>query len=120
MADDAAVLGPMSMLQGRGESVDGEGQPKAAMHYRQGGDHCGVCMFFNGAGDGKGTCPRVVPPDVDAGDLCDDFGRAAREKPDREVAGNAMSRDVAGVADNLQRRGMISDKAMAGLRGRDY
>lgn len=90
-----------------------EGQPKAALHYRQGGDHCGACMYFAGVGDGKGTCPRVVPPDVDSGDLCDDFARAGREKPDGEVAGNAAAgQETADMAGQLARRGLISDKAM--------
>lgn len=95
------------------------GQPKAALHYRQGGDHCGVCMYFEGVGDGKGTCSRVTPPDVDSADLCDDFSRAGREKPDREVGGT-MPAATEAMAGNLQRRGLISDKAMAGMRGRDY
>lgn len=88
-------------------------QPKAALHYRQGGDHCGVCMYFEGVGDGKGTCPKVTPPDVDSADLCDDFARAGREKPDREVASNAAApgADVAGMADQLAKRGLISERA---------
>jgi hypothetical protein len=92
-------------------------QPKAALHYRLGGDHCGVCMWFSAAEAGKGTCPRVTPNDVDAADVCDAFDRAAREKPDKEVGGAMPG---AGMAENLQRRGLISDKAMAGMRGRDY
>jgi hypothetical protein len=98
------------------DGADGEAQPKAAMHYRQGGDHCGVCMHFEGVEDGKGTCPKVTPPDVDSADLCDAFGRAGREKPTREVGG--MSPEMSTMTDNLQRRGMISDRAMAGMRGR--
>lgn len=96
---------------------DGGAQPKAALNYRQGGDHCGVCMHFTGVDSAKGTCPKVTPPDVDAGDVCDAFGHAAREKPDAEVGGT-MPAEASAVAGNLQRRGLISDKAMAGLRGR--
>jgi len=48
-------------------------QPKAVMNYRRGGDHCGVCMHFTSTGASKGTCTKVTPPDVDAGDLCDAF-----------------------------------------------
>lgn len=90
------------------------GQPKAALHYRQGGDHCGVCMHYTATGEGNGTCPEVIPHDVDAADVCDHFGRAARAS-DQASAGAAPP-----MAENLARRGMISDKAMAGLRGRDY
>ncbi len=86
-------------------------QPKAALHYRAGGDHCGVCMYFTGVGDGKGTCTKVTPPDVDAGDLCDEFGRSGREKPDAEVGGKA-SPETAEMAGQLARRGLISDTAM--------
>ena len=94
-------------------------QPKAALNYRAGGDHCGVCMHFTGVDSRKGTCPKVTPPDVDAGDVCDAFGRAGREKPDAEVGGT-MPAGTAAMAENLSRRGMISDKQMVGLRGRDY
>jgi len=93
-------------------------QPKAALNYRMGGDHCGACMHFFTVGKDKGTCPKVTPPNVDAGDVCDAYSPAAREKADEE-AGGAVPKETAAMAENLSRRGMISDKQMLGLRGRD-
>lgn len=102
--------------------TDSGPQPKAALKYRMGGDHCGVCMYYTGVETGKGACTQVTPPDVDADDLCDAFGRAGREKPDREVGGTMPGEP--GVVENLQRRGMISDTAMSkmspGNAGRKY
>lgn len=91
------------------------GQPKTALHYRQGGDHCGACMYFNRVDTEKGTCPRVTPHDVDVGDVCDDFARAGRE---RDQSAEAEPKAASGgMAANLAQRGLISDKAMAGMRG---
>jgi hypothetical protein len=93
-------------------------QPKAALNYRLGGDHCHVCMYYTENADDveNGTCTRVTPPNVSGHDLCDDFKRAAHM---REETGEDEKR-ADPMVDSLQRRGMISDKAMAGLRGRDY
>lgn len=117
MADPAPQMAPPAAPIEPGATGDAPtGQPKPALNYRLGGDHCGACMYFSPVGPSKGTCPRVVPPDVDAGDLCDDFKRAARERPDAEVATQAGP-TVNPMVESLQRRGMISDKAMAGMRG---
>lgn len=96
----------------------GEAQPKAAMNYRLGGDHCHVCMHYTENPDDveRGTCPKVTPSDVSGHDLCDAFARKASMSGDGAEGKTAASPMV----ENLQRRGMISDKAMAGLRGRDY
>jgi len=95
-------------------------QSKAALNYRMGGDHCAVCAYYGGVPNeaGKGTCPRVTPPDVDAGDLCDDFKRAGREhaQPEGAAQKTALPGEP-GVVENLQRRGMISDKAMSKMPG---
>ena len=95
-------------------------QPKDAVNYRQGGDVCHVCARFMPAADGSetGTCSKVEGA-INGHDLCDVFlraGHAAEEE--REGEGGREGSQMSGMAENLQRRGMISDKAMAGLRGR--
>lgn len=96
-------------------------QPKDAVNYRQGGDVCHVCAHYVAGGEGaeSGTC-KLVEGAIAGHDVCDLFTRKAAASDQDTPAATPDALAMPPEARDLQRRGMISDKAMLGLRGRDY
>ena len=83
MSDIYGAAGPSMAL---GNAREGKAT-KLECRYRQGGDHCGVCVYYipDATAECEGTCSKVEGL-IREDDLCDYFLRAGDAKHEEEEA----------------------------------
>jgi hypothetical protein len=89
---------------------------KEETRYRQGGDVCYACMHYEHGEGETGIC-HVVEGAIDGHDLCDLFVRKAGVEEEHE---QSQESDMPKQANNMAKRGMISEKAAKQYLGENY